>query len=119
MAEYLAPGVYIEELNTGPVPIEGVSTSTAGFVGQTARGPVQPTLVTSFVEYQRWYGGFIDPTVSFLPFAAKGFFDNGGKRAFIARVVGAGAVPATLDLTADLTLASNRSTVSRLDSHFP
>jgi phage tail sheath protein FI len=98
MPEYLAPGVYIEELSTGPVPIEGVSTSTAGFVGQTERGPVQPTLVTSFVEYQRWFGGFLDPSVSYLPFAAKGFFDNGGQRLFIARVVGAGATPAILDL---------------------
>jgi phage tail sheath protein FI len=96
MPEYLAPGVYIEELSTGPVPIEGVSTSTAGFVGQTERGPVQPTLVTSFVEYQRWYGGFLDTSISYLPFAAKGFFDNGGQRLFIARVVGANAEPATL-----------------------
>jgi phage tail sheath protein FI len=109
MPEYLAPGVYIEELNTGPVPIEGVSTSTAGFVGQTERGPVQPTLVTSFGEYQRWFGGFLpDPSnsaISFLPFAAKGFFDNGGQRLFIARAHATGiasgsqkAEPATLSL---------------------
>ena len=35
MPEYLAPGVYVEEINTGPVPIEGVSTSVTGFVGAT------------------------------------------------------------------------------------
>jgi phage tail sheath protein FI len=104
MPEYLAPGVYVEELATGPVPIEGVSTSTTGFVGQTERGPGQPTLVTSFVEYQRWFGGFLDPSVSFLPFAAKGFFDNGGQRVFIARVAGTGAVEATLQPTANFTL---------------
>ena len=40
MPEYLAPGVYSEEISTGAVPIEGVSTSTAGFVGQTERGPI-------------------------------------------------------------------------------
>ena len=66
MPEYLSPGVYIEEIRTGPVPIEGVSTSTAGFVGQTERGPVAPRLVTSWLEFQRWYGGHID-TASLLP----------------------------------------------------
>jgi len=94
MPEYLAPGVYIEEVATGPVPIEGVSTSTSGMVGQTERGPTAVTLVTSFTQYQRWFGGLIDVGVSFLPFAAQGFFANGGQRLFIARVVGVGALPA-------------------------
>ena len=30
MPEYLAPGVYVEEIDTGAKPIEGVSTSTCG-----------------------------------------------------------------------------------------
>ncbi len=100
MPEYLSPGVYIEELNVGPVPIEGVSTSTTGFVGQTERGPTVPMLVTSFAEYQRLYGGLIDPGISYLPFATKGYFENGGKRVFIARVVGSGAKEASIALDA-------------------
>lgn len=32
-AERRAPGVYIEEVPAGARPIEGVGTSTAGFVG--------------------------------------------------------------------------------------
>ena len=60
MPEYLTPGVYIEELNTGTVPIEGVSTSTAGMVGQALRGPTRPSLVTSWIEYCRLYGGLAD-----------------------------------------------------------
>ena len=31
MPEYLHPGVYIEEIERGPRPIEGVPTSTARF----------------------------------------------------------------------------------------
>jgi Bacteriophage tail sheath protein len=58
MPEYLAPGVYVEEAGKGPRPIEGVSTSTAGMAGQTERGPMVPRPVTSWTEYQRWYGGF-------------------------------------------------------------
>ncbi len=46
MPEYLAPGVYIEEVRRGVRPIEGVSTSTAGFLGATQRGPETPRLIT-------------------------------------------------------------------------
>ncbi len=92
MPEYLSPGVYVEEVSAGPRPIEGVSTSTTGFVGLTERGPTEPRLVTSWLDYQRWYGSFIPTSTSFLPFSAKGFFDNNGRRAFIARIVGDGAL---------------------------
>jgi phage tail sheath protein FI len=100
MAEYLSPGVYVEEVSTGPRPIEGVSTSTAGFVGQTERGPTIPRLVTSWQDYYRWFGGHIAPNVSYLPYAIQGFFDNNGQRAFVARVVGPGAVTASLNIPA-------------------
>ncbi|NGO75951.1 phage tail sheath family protein [Streptomyces sp. YC504] len=99
MPEYLAPGVYTEEINTGPVPIEGVSTSTAGFVGLTERGPTMIRMVTSLREFSRWYGGPVDPdTVSYLPFAARGFFDNGGQRLFVARVTRPNAVSSSVTL---------------------
>src|SRR5688572_4650080 len=97
MAEYLAPGVYIEEIPSGPVPIQGVGTSTAGMVGLTERGPLQPRLVTGWGDYQAWFGGLIDPGQSYLSWAVKGFFDNGGQRLFVARAVRSDAVSATLD----------------------
>ena len=61
MPQYLSPGVYIEELDVGPHPIQGVSTSTTGMVGVTARGPTdgKPRLVTTFNDYQRIFGGFL------------------------------------------------------------
>src|ERR1044071_2573959 len=103
MPEYLARGVYVEEISTGPRPIEGVSTSTAGFVGQTERGSTVPRLVTSWEEFYRWYGGYIDrvprgTTRQFLPYAVRGFFDNGGQRLYVARITPAGAATATADL---------------------
>ena len=60
MPEYLHPGVYIEE-QPAPQTIEGVSTSTAGFVGVTERGPTAglPQLVTSFSGFKRKYGGYL------------------------------------------------------------
>ncbi len=96
MPEYLAPGVYVEEIDTGAKPIEGVSTSTAGFVGVTQRGPVQgpPVLVTSFPDFQRRYGGYLPALWGdsrFLAYAVQGFFENGGQRVYIQRVPGDGA----------------------------
>jgi len=84
MPEYLSPGVYVEETSSGAKSVEGASTSTAGFLGQTERGPLKPQLVTSFNDFKRKYGGFVDE--SFLGYTVNGFFQNGGTRAFIARV---------------------------------
>ena len=92
MPEYLTPGVYVEEFEIGAKPIEGVSTSTAGFLGETERGPTYPQLVTSFPEYQRLFGGFFRGPApgneeKYLPYAVDGFFLNGGRRVFVARIV--------------------------------
>ncbi|MQS37185.1 phage tail sheath C-terminal domain-containing protein [Streptomyces katsurahamanus] len=114
MAEYLSPGVYIEETDAGPRPIAGVSTSTAGMVGVTARGPYtgKPKLVTNFLEFQNTFGGFLPEPAApvrdawannpaeggrwwLFPLAVKGFFDNGGQRLYIKRVASAQAQPAS------------------------
>jgi phage tail sheath protein FI len=96
MPEYLAPGVYVEEVDTGSKPIEGVSTSTAGMIGVTERGPLNvPILVTSYGEYVRWFGERLRMDLysngsdrhCYLPQAVEGFFTNGGKRVFIVRVL--------------------------------
>jgi Bacteriophage tail sheath protein len=94
MPEYLAPGVYVEEVDTGNKPIEGVATSTAGFLGICERGPLKPTLVTSFSEYTRLFGRYV--ANRFLPYAVEGFFQNGGKRCFIMRIAPAGWAVATI-----------------------
>ena len=67
MAEYLAPAVYVEETSFRSKSIEGVGTSTTAFVGLTARGPVSagvgaviPPLLTSFSDYETYYGGVDD-----------------------------------------------------------
>ena len=93
MAEYLSPGVYVEEYDSGATPMQGVSTSTAGFIGLAERGPVvgQPQLVTSFADYKRMFGGYLSEAgygnARFLPYAVEQFFANGGSRAYIMRAV--------------------------------
>lgn len=94
MPEYLHPGVYIEEIERGPRPIEGVPTSTAAFLGEAERGSITPFLVTSYKDYVRWFGDIFDDH-KFLPYAVSGFFENGGKRVYICRIVGNGAALAS------------------------
>ena len=59
MPEYLAPGVFVEEVSFRAKSIEGVSTTTTGFVGATRFGPIDivPEFVTSLVEFERAFGG--------------------------------------------------------------
>lgn len=101
MAEYLSPGVYVEEFDQGGRPIEGVSTSTAGFVGMTERGQIfgAPELVTSFADFKRKFGGYLSKAeygeYSFLPICVEQFFLNGGARCFVMRVAPVDAKLAT------------------------
>ena len=130
MPEYLSPGVFIEEVPSGLKAIEGVSTSTAGFVGRARRGTVPgyvwpgsgtpnlpftptggfvltpdpaPVLVTSFAEFQRQFGRPLpipmpgDPSdYGYLAWAVRAFFDNGGRRAYIVRIVDGTDTPSTI-----------------------
>lgn len=93
MAEYLSPGVYVEEYDSTPRAIEGVGTSTAGFIGMTVKGPTvgAPSLCTSFADFQRQFGGHLSEYTHgpyrYLPASVEQFFANGGTRCFISRVV--------------------------------
>jgi phage tail sheath protein FI len=111
MPEYLAPGVYVEEVSFRSKSIEGVSTTTTGFVGPTLYGPVEeePEVLTSLLDFERTYGGGIQlrfgPTDASLTDedddgqdlrltsvtnhmwqAARAFFDNGGARLYVKRI---------------------------------
>ncbi len=92
MAEYLSPGVYVEEFESGGKPMEGVGTSTAGFIGLAEKGPIEgvPQLVTNFSEFKRTYGGYLSENefgeYRFLAYAVENFFINGGSRCFVSRV---------------------------------
>jgi hypothetical protein len=92
MAEYLSPGVYVEEFDSAGPPLSGVSTSTAGFIGLAERGPVEglPQFVTSMNDFRRKYGGYLSDnqfgSYRYLAYAVDQFFTNGGSRAYIMRV---------------------------------
>lgn len=103
MADYLSPGVYVEEIDNSPRSIEGVGTSVAGFVGMAEKGPTTgaDTLITSFSSFQKNYGGFLTEFTHgnnrFLAYAVEQFFANGGTRCFISRVIPSDAKKASLE----------------------
>jgi hypothetical protein len=99
MAEYLSPGVYVEEVDRGPKPIEGVGTAMAAFVGFTEKAEMvrevdnelmvenllnRPQLVTNWTQYVQRFGGFV-PGIH-LPQAVYGYFSNGGSRCYVVSV---------------------------------
>jgi phage tail sheath protein FI len=99
MPEYLSPGVYVEEVDRGPKPIEGVGTAMAAFVGFSEKAEItreidgelvvenllnRPQLVTNWTQFVERFGGFV-PGVN-LPQSVYGYFMNGGSRCYVASV---------------------------------
>lgn len=96
------PGVAIEDASPVGMSIAGVSTGTAAFVGPTRKGPVAspdrlPTLLGSYADFERLYGGLSDLALSvtrpgdarpvnYLAHAARAYFSEGGSRLYVARV---------------------------------
>jgi uncharacterized protein len=109
MPEYLSPGVYVEEVDRGPKPIEGVGTAMAAFVGFTEKAEWlrsidgelitedllnQPQLVTNWSQYVQKFGGFVQG--AYLPHAVYGYFHNGGSRCYVLSVKTIGRAEAPL-----------------------
>jgi uncharacterized protein len=90
---YSRPGVYLTESllqsNTDNTP----NDSTYVIMGLTQRGPVTPTLVSSWLQFQKVYGGFgaSDPTTAHAVFQ---HFNNGGGALYIQRIISSSAVAA-------------------------
>jgi phage tail sheath protein FI len=99
MPEYLSPGVYVEEVDRGPKPIQGVGTAMACFIGFTEKAQIErtingesivedllnkPQLVTNWSQYVERFGGLVQGAN--LPHAAYGYFLNGGTRCYVLSV---------------------------------
>lgn len=96
MPNYYAPGIYIEEVNKGPRPIEAVATAVAAFVGFAPAGPANTaTLVTNWTQFVETFGERDqrtqrkDPYIkgAYLAHAVYGFFLNGGTRCYVVRIL--------------------------------
>ncbi|MBQ1880237.1 MAG: phage tail sheath family protein [Lachnospiraceae bacterium] len=103
MAEYFSPGVYVEEYDNSPRSIEGVGTSTAGFIGLAEKGPVigAPVFVPNFKSFTQQFGGFLSEFAygeyRYLANSVEQFFANGGTRCFVMRVAPKDAVASSAE----------------------
>lgn len=113
MAEYLSPGVYVEEFESGMRPMEGVSTSTAGFIGMAEKGKTvgTPEFVTSFADFSRKFGGYLPESTygeyRYLAYAVEQFFANGGSRCYVMRTVASDAAVASVSANGITIAAKN------------
>ena len=116
MPNYLSPGVYVEEVEAGSRPIEGVGTAVAAFVGLAGRGPANtPTLVTNWNQFTSTFGDFIEG--SYLAHAVYGYFLNGGGAAYVVRVGADGVVPtATAEVPSSTDKAKPAFQVAALEA---
>ncbi|MGW6412626.1 phage tail sheath subtilisin-like domain-containing protein [Streptomyces vinaceus] len=87
MANYLSPGVFVEESSGGSRPLEGAATAVAAFVGFADRGPLhEPTRITNWSQFSKTFGEFIEGT--YLAHSVYGYFANGGGSCYVVRVGG-------------------------------
>jgi len=83
--QYLSPGVYVEEVDRGAKPIEGVGTAVAGFIGYAERGPInRPTFIANWSQFVDTFGDFVDG--SYLAHTVYGYFHNGGGGCYVMRL---------------------------------
>lgn len=96
MVALLHPGVFVQEIPSGIRSIEGVPTSTCVFVGETERGPLEPTKIRSAGDYARLFGAHRRQSGSTtvkvtMRYEVDLFFQNGGTAAYILRASNATA----------------------------
>ena len=97
MTTFGRPGVYVQEnIVQQIITTQDRSDAVGGLIGKLSKGPVEPTLVSSWSEFTKIFGAldYALPTTV----AAYLFFSNGGRDAYVRRVTGTGAATATVTL---------------------
>jgi hypothetical protein len=115
---YRRPGTYVEEVTFSQnIEAQGLATPVGAFVGRSLRGPVdKPAFVGSWTDFTRTFGQFrsADGAQNYrLAQAIFQFFGNGGRGAWVQRVVGPGAASATINVKD--SAAADVLTISAID----
>lgn len=81
----MKPGVAIERVDASRIPPIVLRTDVAALVGTAERGPLDtPVVVESMRQFTTHFGTFLG--TSYLAYAVRAFFENGGLRCWIVRV---------------------------------
>jgi phage tail sheath protein FI len=88
MANYVTPGIYVEEVSTGPKPIGTVGTSTVAFRGIAPKVGAHVLRPRACVNWTQFLTEFAGPESKSndLAVAVHGFFLNGGGRCFVVNL---------------------------------
>ena len=98
MRQFRALDADSNNAGAAPAPIARAPSAVTAFVGRALKGPVnEPVAIGSFAEFQQVFGGLWQPST--LSYAVEQFFESGGRRALVVRVVNGGRAP-TLRLPA-------------------
>ncbi|MGE0598875.1 MAG: phage tail sheath family protein [Dehalococcoidia bacterium] len=108
---YLTPGVYVEEVDRGTKPIEGVGTAVAAFLGIAEKGPIgKATMIANWTQFTNIFGGYVPG--AYLAHAVFGYFNNGGGLCYVVRIGDASAEAA--QPVAELPAKSGTATIKAL-----
>jgi phage tail sheath protein FI len=91
---YKSPGVHIESAGDRYISLEKVETGVTAFLGVCQKGPRQEAVrIGSFAQYEKVFGSDNQT----MALSVRGFFDNGGRSAYIINVEPEGGLDATPD----------------------
>lgn len=115
MATYNRPGVYLEEV-VSSAPVSSTPSSTiATFMGYLAKGPLVPTLVSSWNQFTSLYGDILaNSTNANTATAVYLFFANGGSQCYVDRVVSSTAAASTVAIKGNTTVAVTAHTPTQI-----
>jgi phage tail sheath protein FI len=100
MTTYSRPGVYISErLLPAPIAVLGTANAAGAVIGEFAQGPETVTLVTSWYDFVKQFGGY---NAAFPATYGIGlFFTNGGSELYVRRVLADDAASANVVIPSD------------------
>jgi phage tail sheath protein FI len=92
--------------------VPALRTAVWAVFGVTERGPHTTTLIQSYEEYVRYFGGYTTDAKD-VPAAVEGFFANGGEFCYVTRIVHYSSI------TDKTSLTSTAATVTLVDREDP
>jgi phage tail sheath protein FI len=97
VSAYHTPGVYVKEIPAGPMPITGVGTRTAAFIGEAPLDDAPINAPRAVNNWSEFVSRFMPEDEkkrksTHLSNAVYGFFENGGSRCFIVNTGSGGDV---------------------------
>jgi len=111
MATYGRPGVYISErLLPAPITVLGTANAAGAVIGEFAQGPETVTLVTSWYDFVKQFGGYNAAYPATYGIGL--FFKNGGSELYVKRVLSDDAEAASITVPSSVEEADDVAVIT-------